>query len=367
MMKSLFAGVLCLGCVALAANADAQNVFVTNFFTNTVAGFSTTTGAPVATFSGGDANNSLSFPIGLATDPLTGNLYTTSINTNTGASTIFRLGPSGVQTAVSNTSPAASTLYNPKGIAFGPGNQLFVSNGGTTLPSAGNSFVGTANVLTGSYNNYTGGGGSPINSPYGIAYDGVRYLYVNNGPQTGPAVTSSTAVIRIDTTNATAVALNLQAAAGTPAINYNFSGLTFGPDGALYVADGNQGNILRIATPTGNTSAVSAFALGTAFPGGLKGLEGLAFDPTSPTNDLYFALDDDTIRRVTPTGTVATGFMGSVYNGFTISEDIGSGPTFLAFSPIPEPSTYALFGTAGATLLVVFSFRRRQVSLTMRA
>ncbi len=211
-----------------------------------------------------------------------------------------------------------------------------------------------ANVVTGTYNNTLGDNGSSLNIPIPIAYDGVRYLYAGN---------SNSTITRFDTSinDVTGTQLTLNRGAGVPTTEANIlllNGLVTGLNGALYATNGSRGDVFRIATPS---AASSTFTL---FTGGLQGPEGLAFEPG--TSNLYVASDDDTILRILPTGSVTTGFVvGAVDPTFSIAEAEGSGPTFLAFPPIPEPSTYALFGVAGVALLV-FSLRRRH-SLTLRA
>lgn len=354
MTKSLSAGILCLGCVALAANADAQNVFVTNFGTpsrpgTTVAGFSTTSGAPVATFSGGDSQSSIRFPIGIAADS-TGSLFVTSINPGTAVSSILRIGTDGsIRTAVYGPPPNDSTtLYNPKGIAFGSSGQLFVNNGGPGANPVGNSFTGVANVATGAYSNVYGGANSSLSAPYAIAYAGGQYLYASN---------DDNSITRFDTTssNTAGVQLTLTPSPGTQNGIFTLNGLALGPDGALYASDGSTGSILRISAPSTNASTLSLFT------GGLSGPQGIAFEPG--TNNLFVASDDNTIRRIIPAGTVATGYTAGVVDPlYLVQEAANSGPTFLAFSPIPEPSTYALFGVAGVTALTL-GLRRQRVTL----
>lgn len=370
MKKLLTTSALCLGFVGAAAiDARAQNnLFVTNFgntslggtVVGNVVGYNTMTKAVVSTFSGGEADSTIINPLGIATDPTSGALYVTSINPSnpasptTSVSSILRLNSNGsINTVVlGSQTPSASglpvtALQNPKGLTIGPGNQLYVANGGNT---GAPSFLGVANPATGSYANTLGGPGSSLNAPFPVTYDGSRYLYAGNIDNT---------VTRFDTSinDTTGTPLNLVAGLGAANIVL-LNGLAVGPDGALYATDGTRGDVLRIATPAAATSTFSLFT------NGLIGPEGLAFEPV--TNNLFVANDDNTIQRIIPVGTAASGFTtGAVDPSFNLQESAGSGPTFLAFSPIPEPSTYALFGVAGAVMLV-FGLKRRQ-QLTLRA
>lgn len=349
MKKILSTVALGFGLAGAPIISHAQNVFVTNFGTTTdpgttVAGFNTTTGAPVVTFSGGDATSSIMFPQGIASDSA-GNLYVTSLapdNPMPGSSfsSILRIGTDGIHTVVTGA------LINPKGITFRPDGQLLVANGGVGSP-VNNSFIGVANVTTGAYSNVFGGSGSTLAAPFGLAYDGSRYIYAGN---------IDNSITRFDTAtnDTTGTRLTLTPGAGAPASIVAVNGLTFGPDGALYVADGSRGDIFRVTNPATSPTF-------TLFTSGLVGPEGLAFEPG--TNNLFVANDDDTIRRIIPAGNVATGFIAGVLDpNFLVQEANGSGPVFLAFSPIPEPSTYVLFGVAGLALTVGL-LRRRQMTL----
>lgn len=242
-----------------------------------------------------------------------------------------------------------TSFYNPKALVFGSSDaQLFVNNGGPSASPTNNSFTGIANVSAGTYSNVYGGAGSSLSAPYSIAYDGTRYLYAGN---------SNNSITRFDTTagDITGTKLTLNPGAGAPNNIATLNGLAVGPDGALYATDGARGQVLRMDAP--NTSA-STF---TIFSSGLVGPEGIAFEPG--TNSLFVANDDDTIRRIIPVGNVISGFLNGIVDpSYLVQEAVGSGPTFLAFSPIPEPSTYALFGVAGLVVLTIGWRRREQIT-----
>lgn len=362
--------IFCLGLLGAAAGAHAQsNLFVANLGSNTVSGYSTITGTSVGSFSGGDAYSSINQPVGLAASG--NNLFVTSYNTNSGLSSILRLGSDGIHSTVVDPAPngfPSNGLLNPKAIVFGANaNTLYVANGGNAgVDPVNNSYVGVANVTTGGYgqvpSNQGGigfGGAGPLAAPYSLAYDGSRYLYASNN------TLSSQDIVRFDTTipRDPGTLLTLSSASGAPAID-SLNGLAIGPDGALYATDGTNRNVLRITTPNLNTSDFSIFVDGNATLNAnrLVGPEALIFDPTGTF--LYVSNDDNSIKRIAVANLNGTETTSGLVTPF-VQEAANSGPGFMAFSPIPEPSTYALFGVAGVSMLI-FSLKRRQ-SASLRA
>ena len=116
-------------------------------------------------------------------------------------------------------------------------------------------------------------------------------------------------------------------------------GLAFNNSGNLFQADERSGNIYEF-TPGG---VRSTFASGLPVEGD-GGLDGLAFNTAG---DLFASdFGSGNIYEFTPGGAQST-----------FASGLG-GPTFLAFQPVPEPSTLGLLAV-GLTSLVA---RRRRNS-----
>jgi outer membrane protein assembly factor BamB len=251
-------------------------------------------------------------------------------------------------------------LFFPRGLAFGPDGNLFVS-------SAGSNQVLEYNGTTGAFiGNFASGNG--LNSPDGLTfgpdgnlyvvdtggcecikrYDGTTGAFLGNlanvgdnplgltfGPNGELYVTlahSNEVVIQNPTTGATIGSFN--AADGAQ------EGLIFGPDGDLYI-NGFLSNVIGEYTETG------AFLRTFASGGGLDGPIGLDF---GPDGNLY------AVNYNSSTVSVFNGSSGTAID--TISGGGLNNIEYLAFAAgqpasAPEPGTFALLSLIVAVMTPV--------------
>jgi len=117
------------------------------------------------------------------------------------------------------------------------------------------------------------------------------------------------------------------------------AGITFGPDNNLYVCDYDNDRINRYDGTTG--TFLNTFV--TIGSGGLNGPSDAVF---GPDGNLYV------VSHQTSSVLRYSGITGALIGTFITPNSGGlENPLFLAFSPIPEPSTFAL-AVAGAMLLI---------------
>ena len=235
-----------------------------------------------------------------------------------GNSTIRAITPAGTVTTFAGTpSSVGSTdgsggkaLFDgPSGVAVDSSGNVFVADTENstlreiTAKGAVSTFAGTAGV-SGSLD---GGSSSPFSDPTGIAVDGSENVYVaNSGNHVIQSITPAGAVSIL------AGVPNSPGSGDGPGSTAQFdgpSGVAVDSSGNVYVADfGN--NTIRMITPDGVVSTLA----GTAGPPGSKDGKGPAAQFSGPLGvavdgslNVYVAdSGNDTIRMITPDGTVST-------------------------------------------------------------
>lgn len=250
----------------------------------------------------------------------------------------------------------ASGFSQPRGLAFDRDNNLFIASYSSNMISK----LTPDGVLTPFVT-------SGLDSPYGLAFDSSGYLYVVNTDNDGPLQPSPQYSIKKIAPDATMTTVTTQLFLPT--------GLAIDGSDNLYVANFGTSSVLKI-TPN---NVISTFASNT-----IGQPHSLTFDSQGY---LYVAGHGGwKVTKIAPDGTVTTfaepltspsgiaiNSDGSVFiteNGDNIrkySSD-GSflysfnaeGAIYLAFQPVPEPSTFILATIAGITLGLIA--KRRMIS-----
>ncbi len=294
---------LCL--LPLQGKAAPGDLFVSDILSGSIVRFSLD-GSQREDFATG-----LNNPLGLAFDS-SGRLYSASVADNT----VYQFSLDG-----STRTPfgGAGAVSNPIGLAFDSGGNLFVSS------------AGSHNLLT-----IDPGGGAPVafgltsfSTPYGVALKSNGQIVVaDEGFVAGGYYV---------------YLLNPDAILETyygGSMFYQPCALAVDAEDNILVAnfDATGGFIEKIAT-NGTTSTLIT---------GLRGPNGIAI---SGTGDIYISeYYAGEIQVYRPDGTWDRTFA----TGLT-------GPTMLAFQPVPEPSTAALLGSAPAVLAAITFVRRRRL------
>ena len=279
-----------------------------------------------------------------------GNLYVSDGNANT----IRKVTQAGVVTTVagaagivgSTDGPVAAARFNaPSGVVYDPttGNLYVADDGNYTIRKISGGMVSTLAGAAGSAASVNGvGTQARFTDPQDVAVDAAGNLYVADGA--GNQIRKVTPGGAVTTLAGNGVSGNVNGP-GTAAEFKDPVGVAVDGAGNVYVADlGN--NEIREVTPAGTVStfagsARSGSADGPAVSAQFSGPSGVSVDSAG---NVYVAdTGNDTIRMITPGGTVST-VAGSA--SATPDNIDGPDPAAVFFDPaqvFPDPATGVLF------------------------
>lgn len=285
-------GTVCTGALVLmAGNASAQNLFISNIATGNVDKF--TSGGTSSPFATG-----LNHPFGIAFDS-SGDLFIADSANNAGGGNITEITSGGVTSIFSSESDPTALAFN----------------------STGNLFA--ADYSSGNIYEYIGGVATPfaagLDHPLSLAFDSTGNLFVGAG---GASTGTITKIASDGTKTPFASGLSFP------------GGLAFNTAGTLFVSSQTSGTIFEY-TPGGVQSTFTTVGFD---------LNGLVFNSAGI---LFASAAHGPIIEIAPDTTEST-----------FAPDSGT-PVDLAFQPVPEPSVWGLLGT-GAALLASRSLRRNK-------
>jgi hypothetical protein len=252
------------------------------------------------------------YPGGVRADA-NGNIYVSDGYYNT----VRRVTPAGVVTTVagiagqsgSTDGPAASALFNgPGGVAVDASGNLYVADDGNyTIRKISGGIVSTLAGTAGTRGEKNGqGANAQFYDPQNLAVDTAGNIYVADGK--GNAIRKVTPGGSVTTLAGSGTAGSLDGS-GTGAEFDDPTGIAVDSSGNVYVADfGND--TVRMVTPAGTVTTLAGYAQlsggsdGTGQNARFNGPAGVGVDSSG---NVYVAdANNDTIRRVSPAGYVTT-------------------------------------------------------------
>lgn len=301
LFKILIGGVT----IILAAGANASELLVTSFFSNTITRYDTTTGSVIGTYTGGTVSGALGMRVGPD-----GLLYVCSEGNNT----IQRFNTTTHQYV--DTIITASNLNGPTGVTFDTANNIIVGN------FAGSSV--TKYSPTGTFQStLVAAGSGGLNGPdVGITIGPDGKLYV-------PSFDSN-AVLRYNATTGAFIDTFIPAG-GTGAMSQPRTILF--RDNKVWVTSDNGNKVLRYGL---DGTFIDTFV--AAGSGGLSGASGMVF---GDDGNLYVTSWRN--NRVLKYSLTDGSFVGTA-----ISTGL-NGPTYIMM--VPEPTTIAGIGVGLVTVL----------------
>jgi hypothetical protein len=243
----------------------AAPVVATSFFDSAVYEIDSTSGAILSTLVAPNSSTLLSGPAGVTLGP-DGNLYISSqfnnsiVKYNLTTNTLSTFLPSSVLQPIAAAN--GDVQFAPAGLSFGPDGNLYVSLNGGQSATSGGAVVRFGVTVGATGLTYSGAAATiatglvqPAGLAFGTTSGDTDDLYVSNSALQD--------VVKVSNASSPLPASSVFIAAASGGLNFP-SGLSWGPDGKLYVVDlgatSFQGNVLqfnadgsfsKIVTPTG--------------------------------------------------------------------------------------------------------------------
>ncbi len=283
--------------------------------------------------------------------------------------------------------PSGSAGMNgPYGLVFGPNGNLFVGNPGLGILE----FNGTTGAPVGG-GVFVAAGSAGLNEPYGMAFGADGNLYVSSRFSGASGLGQ---VLEYNGTTGAPVGSGIFVQGSNTGL-HDPLGLTFGPNGNLFVVDGSTGSVLQYNGTTGAPVGTGAFAqgfnsVGLAFgpngnlfvtdagqasstsrvleysgtsgaflttfvaagSGGLNGPSDLVF---GPNGNLFVTSSNGVLEYDGLTGNFITAFVTEGSAGLNDPTAVAFSPS--DFAPAPEPASFTLLAI-GIASLAGYKWRR---------